>query len=721
MSLLGFFTTGGVSSMVSASSRVIAKLSALEPAPDSATHQSNKCSNTTQKATTRLAQWRITNELDDPKLELNCPQAEDVLLALRWAKPHSSATLQDILSMAPSSLASQIAIGNPYRLPGCIYLEGATSSAQAQDSKTQNLCPGGYMNIQDVVPHTAVLNQKLASYTSRVRTEADASTAAATELTGFVFHPNSQAVTALKSPHWAHALGLDAVFQTLFAYSEPRSTTLGKGKDIHLAIQSHSQQTAQTVLKCYTGKDCDRQGVYPGGSAMLEAARARMAGTLVVDAKTGLIEAAASAYTPCYQAQHQGVTLPGCLVLPEAPKARAWMLSSRSLEATAMLGSVTKIPMALGHQRSHSPLTLNDDSFEQALSHSETEKFIDDALCADQRFAASCITTRLRNAMDAAKTLGWHTHCPPGQAGCANIDLLKNLLQYSYAVPAASWMTNPYASSQTLLERFPPGAKKFTTEATKACYADNSPKRWRHCQGEGLVATVAELFGQGNATGSPAGVATGLLRLVNLAQGHAPTADLTPSLVRAPAASVTAAAPINADDRLAAQRILQALSKTTHPGGTAHLACLRALAAGATKPGEDLPAMPGLADLHGSLIDCGQGGDSQWVIAAKTGTPLFPHDIKTYQERLQHCRHVANMANSPAKQYEWTRCQVAPTKWFAAVLGKKQGTHVDWQKIIIVLAERNWNAHTGKVDTPLDRGGNVAAEIAIATANALIH
>lgn len=690
-----------------------------EPTSEPAANQSTKCVNTVHQATTRLAQWRTASALDDPKLELNCQQADDVLLALRWVKPHANTTLQNILSAAPKDLATQIAIRNPYRLPGCIYLQGAAPANLPQDHRLQNLCPGGSMDIQAVVPHTAVLNQKLASYTSRVRNSADANSRP-TGLTSFQFQPASQAVAALKPPLWAQELGLGSVVQTLFAGNEPRSTTLGKGKDIYLTIHNPSQQTAQRVVECYSGKDCTHPNLYPRGGKMLEFARARMAGTLVVDAKTGHIEAAASAYTPCYQAQHQGIAKPDCLVLPEAPKLRAWMLNSRSLDATAMLGSETKIPMALGHQRSHSPLTLKDDKFEHALSHSETEKFIDDALCVDQHFAASCINNRLRNAMDAAQTLGWHTHCPPTQPGCANINLLKNLPDHSYAVPAASWMTNPFASNQTLLERFPSGSKKFTTAATKACYANNNLKRWRNCQGEGLVATVAELFGQGNATGSPVGVATGLLRLVNLAQGNIPTADLTPSLVRA-SSTVNAAVPVNANDRLAAQRILSALSKTTHPGGTAHVACLRALAAGTAKPGEDLPAIPSLADVRGSLIDCGQGGASQWVIAAKTGTPLFPHDDKTHQERLQHCRQVATMANGPARQYEWTRCQVAPSKWFAAVLGKKQGAHVDWQRVIIVLAERSWNAYTGKVDTPLDQGGNVAAEIAIATANALIH
>ena len=33
-----------------------------------------------------------------------------------------------------------------------------------------------------------------------------------------------------------------------------------------------------------------------------------------------------------------------------------------------------------------------------------------------------------------------------------------------------------------------------------------------------------------------------------------------------------------------------------------------------------------------------------------------------------------------------------------------------WTKIIVVLAERNWNKITGLIDTPNDQGSNVAAE-----------
>ena len=234
---------------------------------------------------------------------------------------------------------------------------------------------------------------------------------------------------------------------------------------------------------------------------------------------------------------------------------------------------------------------------------------------------------------------------------------------------------------------------------------------------------MAELFGQGNATSTPVGIATGMLNLVQLAQDGTSAVALTPVLTAKSASEADAINKLSkTEDKLAANRILNALSKTVHPGGTAHLACLKALAETSNTKGDGAEvAVPTLANIKNAQIDCGQGGDSQWVIASKTGTPLFPHDQHTYRQRLQHCNLVAAMHDGQAKQYEWSRCQVAPVKWFAAVLGKKEGKKIDWKKIIVVIAERNWNAKTGMVDTPFDRGGNVAAEIGISTARALIQ
>ena len=42
-------------------------------------------------------------------------------------------------------------------------------------------------------------------------------------------------------------------------------------------------------------------------------------------------------------------------------------------------------------------------------------------------------------------------------------------------------------------------------------------------------------------------------------------------------------------------------------------------------------------------------------------------------------------------------------------------------KVVVVLAERNWNQRTGLIDSPNDRGPNVAAEAGLSLVNALYH
>ena len=58
-----------------------------------------------------------------------------------------------------------------------------------------------------------------------------------------------------------------------------------------------------------------------------------------------------------------------------------------------------------------------------------------------------------------------------------------------------------------------------------------------------------------------------------------------------------------------------------------------------------------------------------------------------------------------------------PTKWYA-FLASAPGSKT-WDKVIVVLAERNWNRQTGLIDSPNDNGANVAAEIGLALVNGL--
>jgi len=87
--------------------------------------------------------------------------------------------------------------------------------------------------------------------------------------------------------------------------------------------------------------------------------------------------------------------------------------------------------------------------------------------------------------------------------------------------------------------------------------------------------------------------------------------------------------------------------------------------------------------------------------------------------RARECARVASQPDSMAKRHQWARCLVPPTKWYAYLLGKHEEGRIKWVKAVVVLSERNWHATTGLVDTPFDRGGNVAAEIGLRMARIL--
>jgi hypothetical protein len=149
-----------------------------------------------------------------------------------------------------------------------------------------------------------------------------------------------------------------------------------------------------------------------------------------------------------------------------------------------------------------------------------------------------------------------------------------------------------------------------------------------------------------------------------------------------------------------AQQLLEALQEPLKSGGTAHVSCLKSITADAS-------------------LNC--NNDGQWVVAGKTGTPLSPHDAMTYTARKQACDRTRARPDTVSRRHDWARCVVPPIKWFAYLLGQRDNGQIRWKKAVVVLAERNWNAQTGLIDTPFDRGGNVAAELGLRMARSLVE
>lgn len=642
------------------------------------------CQINSERVSSLLAKLTAHTGLEFALVNLPCEQAIAVASAANWALTKSAA---DATRQLKVFHGASIGVANPYRLSGCIQ------SAQDPGESTAR-CPDTPESINQLLADSPRLRQALRATTSALRRAGEQ-----TQTSFYESTPKRALASDLPVPTWAAHLGVDHLVRPIFAMREPLFTRFGQGEDVTLSIEPALQTQVQEFVRCYVGPCKVLSSEATGANGMLEGARARMASTLVVDVPTGRIEAAASAHTPCYQAHHEGKVLTGCMAMPQPAELRPWKTTNQALHGEAMCGSLCKIEQALALLRSGSPLTRDPQSFAKAIRESQTERFIDAFMCEDKAFDPSCIQSRLRSLVNSTRDLGGASLCLPGDRACRYLNVLAASDRANLMLARQSLLMGPGIDGRSLVDVHPPGAGAFPQNAVSDCYANGLPKRWRGCRGEGLVAHVAELFGQGNAITSPAGVAQALVTIANAAQaGLSPAQANSPTVTLMMPQAKTSSASTNHVAPEHAAKILQALQEPLKPGGTAHLSCLKAITGDQT-------------------MNCDNTGD--WVIAGKTGTPLFPHDTLTFTERKAQCDKLRHMPPTTAQRHQVARCQVAPIKWFAFLLGQRDGARVKWSKAIVVLAERNWNARTGLVDTPLDRGGNVAAELGLRVARAI--
>lgn len=632
----------------------------------------------------RLASQRV--QLQFMPGSLTCGEATSVLAASRWILNHSK---DDAVRQLSGKRPRDIGTTNPYRLPGCVRLADEGDERSVLDGAT-TLCAEASAAAHGVLGTSPRLRQAVASMTTPVRDNLGATESWV--LREPVILPAQMAPV----PGWAAHLGLDHLVSLIAETRVPRPTRFGQGQSVMLTVEQGLQASAQRLVDCYVGPCELLQPRETRGDGMLEGARARMASLLMVDISTGHIEAAASASSDCYSEHHLGRSKPGCVQLPQPAGVRPWKLTNQALHGDAMCGSLCKLQQGLALLQTDSPLVNRKERLLRAIRESRTGEFIDEFLCADKQFDAACVRTRLQALVKSTEDLGGVSACTLGIRDCRDMDLLGASQLGRFTVSRQRILSNPVDPSRSLVIAQPPGSARFRQEAMRTCYASGDAKRWRSCDGEGLVAHVAELFGQGNATTSPAGVAQALVTLA--ASANASPAPSVPLLSLIDAGGKNAA-----ENRVApahARRLLEALTEPVKHGGTAHFSCLQAMR------GDE-------------LLNCSNSG--QWVMAAKTGTPLFPHDAITHAQRKQHCDAVLSSPPSVARRHEVARCLVPPIKWFALLLGKRDGDHVVWSKAIVVLAERNWSAWTGRVDSPYDRGGNVAAEIGLRMARMVVE
>ena len=504
------------------------------------------------------------------------------------------------------------------------------------------------------------------------------------------------------------------------------------GFSIDLTIEPTVQALAQRTAACYTGRQdiCRALGILRSedaahaiGHRMLEQAVVRMAAIAVIDIASGRIEALAGALSPCTRQEYDG---PGreksCdKRLPYPIRYRPDALLNAAVYHDAMPASIIKPIMAAaflsdrdvgtrwlaaekaGLQR---PGTPSADSLRGELMRSNSARFLDRMLCADQDFQ------RCRRPWDVqamALTFGWNGGCADARHDCGKRDLLfgravdasdesGTLAPLSTLVPYGRLLAEPLGSkvgAPFRLRRVTPlDIGKVRTCATGADGQRGSKDDWEKCSGAVVVDVVAEGWGQGHARSSALGVAGMMAALAAAANGQAEVRN--PHLVEGlrgvgPASSARLKPAVlrwglaepapNKIARDAAEVILSGLSYS-HRDGTARLACEQ-------------------------VFDTRTCRAMDWL-AGKTGTPTFPNDDRSLDELFRLCAGGAMNSRS-----DRSACgPLRPYKWYVAAY-KTDPSDGRWTKAIGVLTERNWIAATGRIHSAGDHGPNPAAEIAI--------
>ncbi len=512
-------------------------------------------------------------------------------------------------------------------------------------------------------------------------------------------------------------------------------TPIDVGFSVDLTIEPAVQALAQKIAACYTGRQdvCKALGVsrsedtgHPIGHRMLERAVVRMAGIAVIDIPSGRIEALAGALSSCTRQEYDG---PGRAKtcdkrLPYPIRYRPDALLNPAVYHDAMPASIIKPIMAAAFlsdrdvgarwlaaeqaamQRPGSPSL---DSLRGQLMRSNSARFLDRMLCADQSFQ-HC--RRPWDVQATALAFGWNEGCADGRGDCGKRDLLfgrsvdasdesGTVAPLATLVPYGRLFAEPLGSKPgapfRLRRPMPLDLAKVQACAAGADGHRLSNDDWEQCRARGVVDIVAEGWGQGHARSSALGVAGMMAALAAAANGQA---DLrTPHLVE----GMRGVGPANAAQlkpavmrwgladpqpnkiaRDAAEVILNGLSYS-HREGTARLACEQVF---------DAPTCRAM----------------DWI-AGKTGTPTFPNDARSLDELARLCAGGTVNARS-----DRSACgPLRPYKWYVAAY-KTDPSDGRWTKAIGVLTERNWIAATGRIHSAGDHGPNPAAEIAMQVA-----
>lgn len=467
------------------------------------------------------------------------------------------------------------------------------------------------------------------------------------------------------------------------------------GLHTELTIVPNTQKTLQQIAMCYTGnqKICDALGL--GGAVknqdFYENAVVRKVGMVVLDIKTGEIDALASAHSACFEQNSQGLSGgDDCPVPSYNIKAVPDKLRNHAYFDEAPPASTLKPLMAV---------TLLQDAANQdvdalgiELAHSNSVQFLRRMLCLNS--SKNSTDCQLPQQMQkTAIAMGWDSNCYTSNEAldpkntsydCGKIDTLwgkkspidlgdYNRDKLADKTQLYGWfMVQKEDSPKTLRTNF-----NFTVDKSKP----TAGEAWYTKQTYSVRDLTSQGLGQGESLSTPVGVAGMIANLALAAQAQ--NKQILPHVIRR-VFDVTGNTPkilentqadyidISLPSDKAAIVINKMQGSHQQPKGTANKACQAVL---------DATTCQTLS-----------------TVAGKTGTPTISDEQNT-QAVLKARKDKPCRSN----------CTYPPYKWYVAAYQSQGDKTQPYDKVIAVLVERNW---TKQGNLTPDLTMNHAAQIA---------
>lgn len=542
------------------------------------------------------------------------------------------------------------------------------------------------------------------------------------------------------------------------------------GHSVKITINPDIQIISQQLADCLTAHDKDSEvcknilkstKLSQTINNQPEEALVRKVAIAVVDVPTGKIDALASSMSPCMASDYGLINKDGC-----DPISKLWKHNylseinkseNQAIYWEYMPASTVKPIQALALYRTYPQVfSTHKDKLTEIMAQSDTERLIDVMTCYKGSMTEPHLkdTCKALSAMyQSAKDLGYNTQCDMENGRCGYRDILKDMpLNSTYNKPIfyGRLMVNENKSPLSGLDSIKPA----TYTERKSINGGKWQGLTEEARGKGigkfgvLNEAIWESMGQGDALTTPLAVASMTRNLLAVADGQSPqSAYLVEDWwnLRGETLKIEGERPLAEESTSWHTKMVTRVKNTLYSWFPSLQPQSQEKQSSIVLTDNDLVPMtitkmeaqavanlfteghqnkPGYTSHDACLPVFGEYCKQTLIdnrkIFTKTGTPTFDHNSR--DEMIKDCDiiDINQLKNDKYRKKNESliqKCSQRPIKWH--ILGiSQQGDEKKWQKVIVVLVDRNWNDDKGTI-IHNDFSNNDAGKISFSLMKAL--